>query len=198
MKCLIVTTHPLSDSLCKQLSKHVENKLVQSGHEVTIEDLYDEEFQPALTVKERKTYYGVDYDYSSVKEQVRRLQDTEALLLIFPTWWFGFPAMLKGWFDRVWGPGIAYDHANDFGPIKPGLNNLKKVLVITTLGAPWWIDRLVLLQPVKRILKYALLGACAKNSKLQFFSLYNSENLDKNKISEFKRKIDKTLVTWTK
>ena len=80
-------------------------------------------------------------------------------MLLFPTWWFGFPAMLKGWFDRVWGPGIAYDHASDLGPIKPRLNNLKKVLVVTTLGSPWWVDRLVMWQPVKRVMKMALLDS---------------------------------------
>jgi len=43
--------------------------------------------------------------------QIDRLMSAEALVLVFPTWWFGFPAILKGWFDRVWAPGIAYDHA---------------------------------------------------------------------------------------
>ena len=196
MKCLIVTTHPLDDSLCKQLGKHVEIKLTQIGHDVTIEDLYAENFDPALTALERKSYYAESYDSSNIAEQVSRLQDAEALVLLFPTWWFGFPAMLKGWFDRVWGPGIAYDHASDFGPIQPRLDNLRKVLVVTTLGAPWWVDRLVMWQPVKRIIKLALLGACTKKSKLQFLSLYNSEKLNEQRISTFINKIDKELVTW--
>ena len=196
MKCLIVTTHPLNDSFCKLLGKHVENKLIQMGHKVTIEDLYAEKFEPALTSPERKSYYGESYDSSNIAEQVSRLQDAEALVLLFPTWWFGFPAMLKGWFDRVWGPGIAYDHASDFGPIKPRLDNLRKVLVVTTLGSPWWVDRLVMWQPVKRIMKLALLGACTKKSKLQFFSLYNSEKLNEQRIAAFKNKIEKELATW--
>jgi len=196
MKCLIVTTHPLNDSLCKLLGKHVEDKLTQFGHEVAIEDLYAENFEPALTALERKSYYAESYDSSNMAEQVSRLQHAEALVLLFPTWWFGFPAMLKGWFDRVWGPGIAYDHASDFGPIKPRLDNLRKVLVVTTLGAPWWVDRLVMRQPVKRIMKLALLGACTKKSKLQFLSLYNSEKLNEQRISAFINRIDKELVTW--
>lgn len=123
------------------------------GHEVTVEDLYAEKFEPALTVVERESYYSGSYESSNVAEQSGRLQEAQALILLFPTWWFGFPAMLKGWFDRVWGPGIAYDHASDFGPIKPRLDNLRKVLVVTTLGSPWWVDRLVMWQPVKRIMK---------------------------------------------
>ncbi|MES9902756.1 MAG: NAD(P)H-dependent oxidoreductase [Sedimenticola sp.] len=196
MKCLIVTTHPLNDSLCKLLAKHVENKLNHMGHEVTIEDLYAEKFEPALTAAERESYYGDSYESSNIAAQVSRLKEAEALILLFPTWWFGFPAMLKGWFDRVWGPGIAYDHASDFGPIKPRLENLRKVLVVTTLGSPWWVDHLVMWQPVKRIMKLALLGACTKKSKLQFLSLYNSEKLNEQKIAALKNKIEKELVAW--
>ena len=163
---------------------------------MTVEDLYEEKFEPALSVKERQSYYGESYDSSNVAAQVNRLQEAEALVLLFPTWWFGFPAMLKGWFDRVWVPGIAYDHASDFGLIKPRLDSLRKVLVITTLGAPWWVDRVVMRQPLKRILKFALLGACAKDSKLKYLSLYNSEKLDEMKIEQFKSKIEKTLCEW--
>ncbi len=198
MKCLIVTSHPLNESLCKLLGKHVFNKLTQIGHEVTIEDLYAEKFEPALTAQERESYYGENYDSSNVAEQVSRLKEAEALILLFPTWWFGFPAIMKGWFDRVWGPGIAYDHASDFGPIKPRLDNLRKVLVVTTLGSPWWVDRLIMWQPVKRVIKVALLGACTKNSSLQFISLYNSEKLNEQRNAKFIQRIDKALNTWTK
>lgn len=196
MKCLVVTAHPLNNSLCKLLTKHVINKLNQMGHEVTIEDLYAEKFDPVLSVVERGSYYSEEYASASIDEQARRLLETDALVLLFPTWWFGFPAILKGWFDRVWGPGIAYDHAKDLGAIKPRLKNLKKVLVITTLGSPKWVDLLIMRQPVKRVMKIALLGTCTNKSKLQFLSLYKSEKLNEHKISVFKRKIDKALRTW--
>lgn len=196
MKCLIVTTHPLKDSLCQLLSKHVIKKLEEKGHEITIEDLYSQNFSPVLTIEERKSYYTDSYNQTAVSEQIKRLKETEVLVLLFPTWWFGFPAMLKGWFDRVWSPGVAYNHANDLGAIKPLLGNLKKVLVVTTLGSPWWVDKLLMRQPVKRVLKIALLSTCAKNSKLKFLSLYNSEKLSKQKILTFKLRIDKELKNF--
>lgn len=140
MKCLIIMAHPLKNSLCKQLGHHVETILTRHGHKTAVEDLYADNFNPVLSVAERESYYAEQYDISGVSEQAERLVASEALVLVFPTWWFGFPAMLKGWFDRVWSPGIAYDHANDFGPIIPRLDKLKYVLLITTLGAPWWVD----------------------------------------------------------
>ncbi len=196
MKCLVVTTHPLDDSLCKKFTAHVVTQLERNGHQVTVEDLYNTAFEPVLTVAERSSYYGTRFDSSLVKLQADRLRQAEALVLLFPTWWFGFPAMLKGWFDRVWGPGIAFDHARKYGPIKPRLEKLNKTLVITTLGSPWWVDRLVMRQPVKRIIKLALLGACARNSNLQFLSLYNCEKLHEKDIRKFSAKIQKKLEAW--
>lgn len=196
MKCLVVTTHPLAASLCKQLTTHVTDQLRAQGHEVIVEDLYEGAFNPALTSTERSTYYADTYDTTDVSTQVDNLLTAEGLILVFPTWWFGFPAMLKGWFDRVWGPGIAFDNTDDFGPIKPRLNNLKKTMVITTVGSPWWVDRLIMRQPVRRIVKRALLGACAANSSLQFFSLYESEKLDEQKVKRFKGKVSKAINYW--
>lgn len=198
MHVLVVTAHPLSNSLCRLLTDGVVSKLTAMGHKVVLEDLYAEGFNPALTISERKSYYSSSYDTAGIKPQVERLQQAEALVLLFPTWWFGFPAILKGWFDRVWGPGIAYDHANDLGPIKPRLDNLRKVLVVTTLGAPWWVDRLVMLQPVKRVMKIALLKACASKSELSYLSLYKSEKLSKQRIKRFQARIDNVLDTWNK
>lgn len=196
MKCLVVTAHPLSNSLCRKLTDHVMNKMTEMGHKIILEDLYAGNFNPTLNAAERESYYSGAYDSSLISMEVERLLAADAVVLIFPTWWFGFPAILKGWFDRVWGPGIAYDHASDFGPITPRLNNLKKVMAITALGAPWWVDRLIMRQPVKRVIKIALLGACAKNSSFQYLSLYKSEKLNHETIERFTQKIDRALTNW--
>ncbi len=62
MKCLLVVTHPLDDSLYKTLSKSVENKLIQKGREVVVTDLYADTLDPALSVKEGETYYRGSHD----------------------------------------------------------------------------------------------------------------------------------------
>jgi putative NADPH-quinone reductase len=174
----------------------VVEMLDEMGHDVVVEDLYADNFDPALTIAERTSYYSNSYDRTGVAGEVERLLEAEALVLLFPTWWFSVPAILKGWFDRVWAPGIAYDHADDFGPIKPRLDNLKKVLVVTTLGAPWWVDRLIMRQPVRKVIKIALLGACARNSELTYLSLYNSEKLNEQAVVSFKAKISRALSRW--
>jgi len=166
------------------------------GHDVQMENLYENRFDQVLSIDERNAYYKENYDSSKVSGEVERLVCSEALVLIFPTWWFGFPAILKGWFDRVWVPTVAYDHANDYGPIKPKLNNLKKTFVVTTLGAPWWVDHIILRRPVKRTLRFALLGACARKCKLKFLSFYKCESVDTARIDTQVNQIESELYKF--
>jgi putative NADPH-quinone reductase len=178
------------------LAQAAVSTLRDNGHEVTVEDLYASQFSPALTVRERESYYAKLFDSDVDVAQVARMQYAEALVLVFPTWWFSFPAILKGWFDRVWAPGLAYDHALNLGAIRPRLGKLQKTLAITSLGSPWWVDHLVLRQPVKRVLKTALLGTCAPQCRFAMLSLYQAESLSQAKIDAFCARIDRALSTW--
>jgi putative NADPH-quinone reductase len=196
MNILMVTAHPLPNSLTDLFTDRVLRRLTAMGHDVTMENLYANQFDPVLTTGERAAYYNNGYDASDVADEVQRLVASDALVMIFPTWWFGFPAILKGWFDRVWAPTVAYDHATDYGPITPRLTRLKKAFVITTLGAPWWVDYLILWRPVKRTVRFALLGACARQCKLKFLSFYQCEAVDSVRIEHFSRKIDAELAAF--
>ena len=196
MRCLIVIAHPLAESLCHRLAQTAIETLRDLGHDIQVIDLYQQDFAPALTMAERQSYYEGAFAAQAVQPQVEQLLWAEALVLVFPTWWFGFPAILKGWFDRVWAPGVAYDHASDFGPIRPRLAALKRVLAITTLGAAWWVDWLVLWRPVQRILKLAILGACAPSCRLQMLSCYKAETLSPQKVAGFQQRIRAKLAGW--
>ncbi|MEK6743319.1 MAG: NAD(P)H-dependent oxidoreductase [Nitrospirota bacterium] len=196
MNCLVVIAHPSPESLCRTVAEKAIRSLRAAGHEVVVEDLCGNAFAPALTARERASYYETVHDTSAVKAEIGRLQEAEGLVLCFPTWWFGFPAVLKGWFDRVWAPGVAYAHADDLGPIMARLVGLRKVLAVTSLGAPWWVDRIVMRQPVKRVLKRAILGACAPAAELEMLSLYKAEKLDAGEVQRFARKVERALAGW--
>lgn len=198
MNILVVTAHPLKKSLCSNLAELIIGELKKSGHEIVVEDLYENHFNPVLSIDERQSYYATPYHASDVASELKRLKDAEGLVLVFPTWWFGFPAILKGWFDRVWAPGEAYRHADDLGPIRPQLNRLKKAFVVTTLGAPWWVDYFILRRPVKRIIRLALLGACAKNCNLTYLSFYKCEKVSYMRVRTIKKKIQSALIKWVR
>lgn len=196
MRCLIVIAHPLPSSLCHALAARTEAELRAAGHEVVVEDLYANGFHPALTGAERESFYLTRYDTSGMQAQVDRLQAAQALVLCFPTWWFGPPAILKGWFDRVWGPGIAYDHATDLGLIQPRLRDLRQVLAITTLGSPFWVDWLVMRRPLRRVLRHALIRACAPQARFAMLSLYQAEAMTPQRLSRFATRIKRTVARW--
>lgn len=196
MKCLVVVAHPLPGSLCHSLAGRAVSALAGAGHEVVVEDLHAGHFAPALSAAERASYYAGPFDGAGLRGEIDRLRAAEGLVLCFPTWWFGFPAILKGWFDRVWAPDVAYDHADDLGAIRPRLANLRRTLAITSLGSPWWVDRLVLRQPVRRVLKTALLGTCAPRCRLEMLSLYKAERLDERRAAAFGARVARTLAAW--
>jgi NAD(P)H dehydrogenase (quinone) len=193
LNCLLVLAHPTEDSLCGHLAQEVHTHLGRKGYNITVKNLYKEQFNPVLSAVERASYYDKSFDASELKGDIEQLTQTDSLVLVFPTWWFGFPAILKGWFDRVWAPGYAYNHASDLGAITPCLKKLKEVRVVTTMGAPWWVDFFILRKPVKKVLKIALLGACTKNCSFTMVSLYKSEKATKQQVAKFVNKIRATF-----
>ncbi|MFV0408531.1 MAG: NAD(P)H-dependent oxidoreductase [Paracoccus sp. (in: a-proteobacteria)] len=152
MRALLVTAHPLADSLNRHLADQAEAAARAAGHQTQRLDLYGADFDPRLSAEERISYYGAASwsPDQAMERQIEQLIQAELLIVVFPTWWFGFPAILKGWLDRLWRPGIAFDHAADLGRITPRLTGLRHVVAITSLGSPRWIDRLILRQSLRR------------------------------------------------
>lgn len=182
MHALVVLAHPLSDSLCAHLAQQAIDALRARGATVDILDLYAEDFEPSLTAQERRLHYETPAHTPDIAALQQRLAAADTLVLVFPTWWFSFPAILKGWFDRVWSPKFAFEQGT---PIKPLLTGLKSCLVVTTLGSPWWIDWVVMRQPVKRILKTGLVFACAPQAKFRILSFHDAETADATRVEGF-------------
>ena len=190
---VVVLAHPLKDSLCAHLVSLASSLITSAGHDLQIIDLYERDFDPRLTSVERQSYYAAKHDTRAISEDAETLKTADVLVLIFPTWWFGLPAILKGWIDRVFAPGVAYDHAPDFGRMIPRLTTLQSCLAVTTLGSPWWIDWLIMFRPVRRVLSRAIIGTCAPKAHFSMLSLYKSESMAPNQVAVFERKLTATL-----
>src|SRR4029077_5328051 len=171
MRVLVVYAHPLSDSFAAALRDAVVAQLGAAGHEVDHCDLYAEGFDPVLTAPERRAYNTANPDLNAVDPYVARLRAAEALVLCFPTWWYGMPAILKGWFDRGWVTGGAFPWPGGGGAIRPALHNIRKFAVVTTYGSPWWLMKLVLRDPVRAVLIGGLRRGWAQGCRWGFFSL---------------------------
>jgi putative NADPH-quinone reductase len=197
MKVLLVQCHPLKASLCHHLGERAEAILASFGHELRVLDLYDRAFEPALTAAERAAYYAAG-DISAVAAEAADLLWAEGLVIIFPTWWYGMPALLKGWFDRIFAPGVAYDHGAGLKAIRPRLHGLRRALVVTTLGSPWWVDWLVMHRPVRRILKTGVFGLCAPNCRFEMLSFYSAEAASPRRVADFTARLESRLSCWAK
>lgn len=189
-RCLIVTAHPLPRSLTARLATTVEAAALAKGWTVTRRDLCDG-FDPVLGAEERAGYYATPV--ATLESEKRELAEAQVLVLVFPTWWFGFPAILKGWFDRVWTPGVAFDHAPGYGPMIPRLHGLQEVLAVTTMGAPRWVDWLVLRQPVKRVLRWAILKPCAPKARLTWRALHSAEQVAEPRLARLEAALSSDL-----
>ncbi len=175
MRVLVIYAHPLADSFAAALHHAVVAALEQAGHEVDDCDLYAMGFDPVMTAAERRAHNTEHPDLSAVEHHVARLRAADALVLCFPVWWYGMPAILKGYFDRVWINGVAF-HLHSGGTMDPGLHRLKKLAVVCTYGAPWWLIKLVLRDPVRGVIHTGIRGLCTRHVKSRFFALYSIES----------------------
>ena len=142
MRVLIVHSHPDPESYNASLCRTVAETLTRGGHELRVIDLYAEGFQPVLSREGWRAYEDAARNADGIEDHVAALRWAEGLIFVYPTWWYGLPAMLKGWLDRVWTPGVAFTLPKD-GPIAPSLTHIRKLGVVTTCGASWWLTQVV-------------------------------------------------------
>lgn len=175
MRVLVVHAHPVAESFNGALHRAIVAALTAAGHAVDDCDLYAEGFQPVLTRQERLDYHSVGQNLTGIEDHVARLRAAEAVVLCFPTWWYGMPAILKGWFDRVWSPGIAFDLTPGGGPIIPRLTNVRRFAVVTTYGSPWWFMKFYMREPNRAVLTRGIRRLMAPGARLSYMGQYNMD-----------------------
>lgn len=146
-KILLVTSHPVSESYSLAIAKTIQETAKEEGHEVRRIDLGLERFSPALTAHERRVMFDGPQSLwrlpRDVRGYIRKLQWCDTLVLVYPTWWMSTPANLKGFFDRTLLPHHTWDFPKDNNTdsllpqgLTPGLVNIRRVVGISTYGAP--------------------------------------------------------------
>lgn len=132
MKTLVLYAHPCPESFNAAVHKTVVETLSARGWDVDDCDLNAEGFAPVLTEAERRGYHDIPENIEPVRGYVERLQAAEALVMVFPVWNFGYPAILKGFLDRVFLPDVSFKLGDK--DVRPGLTNIKRLAACTTYG----------------------------------------------------------------
>jgi putative NADPH-quinone reductase len=169
MKVLVLHAHPVETSFNAALHRLIVERLTARGHLVDDCDLYAEGFDPRLTRAERLAYHDARTDDEPAAPHVARLLDAEALVLCYPVWNYGFPAILKGFFDRVFLPGVSFKLVN--GKVQPSLHNIRKVAAVTSYGGSRF--RAVLMgDPPRKIVNRMLRATVRPGAPVSYLAHY--------------------------
>ncbi len=195
MKTLVVHCHPDAASFSTALFTAVCAKLRAAGQELTAIDLYAERFDPVLALDERQAY--VDNPalvIQRVQPHVDALRAAEHLVFVHPTWWYGPPALLKGWLERVWLPGVAFMPPPRRGAITvPGLQQVRRLTVVTTGGAPWWWLK-VIGDPHRKLFTRGLRVLMARHCKVTWLQLHNMNDVTAAQRSAFLARVEQQVT----
>ncbi len=173
-RALVLFAHPCAESFSAALHATVVDRLTARGWDVDDFDLNAEGFDPVLSAPERRAYHDVPANQASVADHVARVQAAQALVLVFPVWNFGYPAILKGFFDRVFLPGVSFRLED--GKVRPNLTNIRRLAAVTTYGGSR-MRALLAGDPPRHVVKRALWHV-TRPQKLRYLALYDMNRAD--------------------
>jgi putative NADPH-quinone reductase len=186
MNVLVLYAHPVETSYNAALHKTIVERLAAKGHAVDDCDLYAEDFDPRLTRAERLAYHDVSANIESVRSYVERLRRADALVLSFPVWNYGYPAILKGYFDRVFLPGVSFQLVE--GKARPFLHNIRKVAAVTTYGGSRF-RAMLMADPPRKLVKRLMRATVKPTAPISYLAHYSMNVSTDQTCEAFMRKV---------
>jgi putative NADPH-quinone reductase len=175
MKTLVVYVHPVEGSFNSCVRDVVVEYLSNNDHEVRLRDLYAENFDPFLSANERALHHTSPTTRPELARDVDDLRWCEAIVFVYPTWWSGLPAMLKGWIDRTWMNEVAWVLPSGANTIRPQLTNIRRLVAVTTHGSSKLVNALQG-EPGKRIISRSIRLMCNRWCRARWIALYGVDN----------------------
>ena len=162
MDVLVVVAHPSRTSFNRAIADVAAQTLREMGHTVLFHDLYEEGFDPLVTAGEIPKGAAL---HRVMEDHCRDLSTADGIVIVHPNWWGQPPAILKGWVDRVFRPGVAYEFLEgDNGEgIPVGLLKAKAALVFNTSNTPQQREIEVFGDPLETLWKNCIFGLCGVN-----------------------------------
>lgn len=193
MKVHVIYAHPQDTSLAAKLHTTVVESLTEAGHEVDDLDLYADNFDPVLSRQDRDDYHDITINRQKVASYVDRLESCDALVLCHPVWNFGWPAILKGYFDRVFLPDVSFKLRD--GALTPGLQNIRKLATVTTYGSKRH-RAFILGDPPRKNGTRFLRVVCNPRVKVQYHALYDMNNVTEARAGVFIDKVRRAMSAF--
>lgn len=179
MNTAIIISNPDKNSFNKNIMDNVIKGIEKCGKNYSIIDLYEDKFNPVMTAEEVKLYTKGESDDKLVKKYQNTLKESDEIVFIFPIWWNNVPAMLKGFFDKVFIKEFAFEEKNNRP--KGKLNHIKKGMIITTSESDTEYIKDELGNPIENTIIKSTLNICGiENIKWINNNLANDDKCDKN------------------
>jgi NAD(P)H dehydrogenase (quinone) len=194
MHVLVVYCHPVETSFHAALHAEVVKNLKAAGHTVDDCDLYAEGFNPVLSREERIGYHEVPANQIPLAPYVERLRRAEAIVFCFPTWCFGLPAMLKGFFDRLFMPGVAFD-LSDPANVKPMLTHIKRISAVVTYGRPRWMA-LYMGDPPRKIVTRYMKRLTGNQARVDYHAYYHMNVATEPRLKRFLARVGQAMARF--
>lgn len=195
MLALVVVAHPCADSLTHALAARAEAGLRAAGYEVVLLDLYALGFRAAMSNEERAAYHGDHPILDPIAaEHADLITTATALVFLYPTWWSGLPAILKGWLERVVVPGVGFSFDERTNKVRPGLGNIRHLVGVSTYGSPRFAVRAIN-DNGRRTIARALRLSCGLRTRTRWLGLYSVDTSTESERHEFAASVERTLAS---
>ncbi len=191
-RVLVIYCHPLDEGFIPSAFERTKAGLAQTAADVRIHDLYRDGFRPELSADEHRSHIE-----PGVSDELRRYADDlvwcDTLVVVYPTWWSGQPAMLKGWIDRVWASGVAWELPDGANRLKPALRNVRRIVAVTSHGSTKAINSLQG-EGGKRTLFRSLRSMCHPTCRTTWLALYGIDTCDESKRVDFLERVEAAMA----
>lgn len=198
MKVHVIHAHPVETSYNRALFNAVCETLTAKGDEVDALNLYDENFRAAMTRQERLDYHEVPGNLTpEIKPYVDRLRACDKLVFVHPVWNYGYPAILKGYFDRIFLPGVSFvmegGDTPDKGRLVPGMKNIQKVAYVTSYGGDRFRTWIMGDPPRRLAMRW---GWATFGTRPQYLAFYNMNGATPERLTAFLEKVKREMAKF--
>ncbi len=200
MRVHVIHAHPVETSYNRALFNAACEALRAKGDEVDALNLYDEDFRAAMSRQERLDYHEVPGNLTpEIKPYVDRLRACDKIVFVHPVWNYGYPAILKGYFDRIFLPGVSFvlegGDEPDKGKLVPAMKNIKKVAYITTYGGDQFRTWIMGDPPRRLAMRWAWV-TFGTPTPPKYLALYNMNGATPERLTAFINKVKREMAAF--
>jgi putative NADPH-quinone reductase len=175
---IVINGHPDKQSFCGELAIKYSEGAKKSGTDCKLINLIDLEFDPILKYGYKKRT-ELEPDLLKIQEEIK---NADHLVFVYPNWWGTFPALLKGFIDRVFLPKFAFSYREDSLLWDKLLTN-KTARLLVTMDTPKWYYSFIYGKPGHNSMKKSILNFCGiKPVKITSFGPIKNSNNNKRKL----------------